>query len=546
MKNIKIRYCLLLIGFIFSAFVVQASDIKIKITKNYLNIPVGKQARMKLIKIYSGNKERREFPVQLAEQKVDYWIFIDVTEFKGQIITLTGYASTEALKRIYQADKIAGADSLYKESNRPQFHFTVKRGWSNDINGPIYYKGTYHLFWQAFPFGNSWYTAYMYWGHATSKDMLHWTETSPALMLDSLGSPWSGTAVIDKNNDGGWGKDAMVLYYTAFDVVSGGKQVQCIAYSTDSGKTFKRYKGNPVIDSNDEMHSNDTRDPKVFYYEPAKTWVMVLFERDGLSFYNSKDMKKWAKQSHFEGLYECPDFFEMAVDGNPANKKWVLHGGSSEYFVGTFDGKTFHAETPRQNYAQGANNILYAAESFQNMPGDRHVQMAWGRVEHPGMPFNQMMLFPTEFSLNTTKDGIKLYANPIKEIETLNTPVKALGNATLNEANVILKDIKPGPLHIKMVTETKSGQNVRLFYQGNELVNFTAKDLINEHNNIEILIDKTVAEIFINNGEQYIVKRLGAPLNNTGLSFNRDDNPQPENQGPFLKKISVYQMKSVW
>jgi sucrose-6-phosphate hydrolase SacC (GH32 family) len=543
MKNRKINYSLLLIAFVFLAFVANASDIKIKITKTYLNIPVGKQARMKLIKIYSGNKELREFPVQLAEQKVDYWIFIDVNEFKGKTITLTSYASTAALKRIYQADKIAGADSLYKESNRPQFHFTVKRGWNNDINGPIYYKGTYHLFWQAFPFGNSWYTAYMYWGHATSKDMLHWTETAPALMLDSLGSPWSGTAVIDKNNDGGWGKDAMVLYYTAFDVVSGGKQVQCIAYSTDGGKTFKRYKGNPVIDSNDEMHSNDTRDPKVFYYEPTKTWVMVLFERDGLSFYNSKDMKTWSKQSHFKGLHECPDFFEMAVDGNLANKKWVLHGGSSDYYIGTFDGKEFHPESPRLSYAKGD---LYAAESFANMPGDRHVQMAWGRIEHPGMPFNQMMLFPTEFSLNTTKDGLRLYANPIKEIETLHTLIKEFGNATLREANTILKNIKPGPLHIKMSTETKSGQNIRLFYQGNELANFTAQDLPNERNNIEILIDKTVAEIFINNGEQYIVKKLGTPLNDTGLSFQVDANFQQDNPGAFIKKIMIYQMKSVW
>jgi fructan beta-fructosidase len=173
--------------------------------------------------------ERREFPVQLAEHRPDYWIFIDVSEFKGQTINLSGPSSQAALNAIYQADTIEGASTLYKEPNRPQFHFTVKRGWSNDVNGPIFYKGQFHLFWQALPFGVTWDTGFMYWGHAVSKDLIHWQERSPALMLDHLGSPWSGSSVVDHNNDGGWGKDALVLFYTAFDRKSK-KQVQCIAY----------------------------------------------------------------------------------------------------------------------------------------------------------------------------------------------------------------------------------------------------------------------------------------------------------------------------
>lgn len=292
---------------LFQAITVFSQNLKIQITKPYLNIPIGYKAEMKVIKININGKPQREFSAQLAEDSVNYWIYINVTEFKGKTIELTCPASSKALNRIYQDDKITGSDSLYKESNRPQYHFTVKRGWSNDINGPIFYNNTYHLFWQAFPFGTSWNTAYMYWGHATSKDMLHWTELPPALMLDSLGSPWSGSAVIDKKNNGGWGKNTMVIYYTAFDRVTS-KQVQCIAYSIDKGKTFKRFKGNPVIDSNLEMQTNDTRDPKVFWYEPEKVWVMVLFEKDGMSFYNSIDMRTWKKESHFVGLHECPDF----------------------------------------------------------------------------------------------------------------------------------------------------------------------------------------------------------------------------------------------
>ncbi|MEO8414667.1 MAG: hypothetical protein ABI472_13460, partial [Ginsengibacter sp.] len=148
----------------------------------------------------------------------------------------------------------------------------------------------------------------------------------------------------------------------------------------DNGKTFIRYKRNPVIDSNWELMSNDTRDPKVLWYEPSKRWVMVLFEKDGLSFYNSTNMRNRTRQSHFVGLYECLDFFELPVDGDTANMKWVLHGGSSDYFIGHFDGSTFTPETPKQFYAEGSSerrgDLLYAAESFENMPDNRRVQIA--------------------------------------------------------------------------------------------------------------------------------------------------------------------------
>ncbi|WP_158275330.1 glycoside hydrolase family 32 protein [Pedobacter sp. HMWF019] len=514
-----------------------ATDLQIRITKPYLNIPVGNSARMKLVKITG--KSQREFPVQLAEGTVDYWIFVNVTEFLGQTITLSCPANVAALSRIYQDNQINGTDSLYKESNRPQFHFTVKRGWSNDINGPIFFNNTFHLFWQAFPFGNSWNTGFMYWGHATSKDMLHWKELSPALMLDSLGSPWSGTAVIDHHNDGGWGKDAMVLYYTAFDRLSG-KQVQCIAYSLDQGKTFTRYSGNPVIDSNQEVRSNDTRDPKVFYYNQAKIWVMVLFEIDGMSFYNSKDMKKWTKESHFSGLHECPDFFELAVEGNPNEKKWILHGASSDYFIGTFDGQVFHPESSRLKYAEGAHDFLYAAESFGNMPSDRRIQIAWGRIEHAGMPFTQMMLFPTEFKLKLTKSGLRLMASPIKEIENLHASSRTWASLSWEKANQQLEAIKPGPLHITFRADFSRAQFLKLFYQGREIVNLMAKDFPKLENDIDILIDKTVMEVFINDGVHYIVRKLDQTANMTALRFQADD------ASMMIKNLKVHQMKSIW
>lgn len=532
-----------ILSFLCVSFLVSAQEVDMKITKHYLNIPIGNRARMKMIELRVNGKLKREFPAQLAEDAVSYWIYIDVSEFTNLKISILCATTQPLIERIYQDDSINGEDSLYKETNRPQFHFTVKRGWNNDVNGPIYFNGQYHLFWQAFPFGLSWNTGFMYWGHAVSKDLLHWKELDPALMLDSLGSPWSGTAVIDKNNDGGWGKNALVLYYCCYDRVSF-KQVQCIAYSTDGGKTFRRYISNPVIDSNWELESMDTRDPKVFWYEPTKQWVMALFEKDGLSIYNSTDMRNWKRESHLKDLYECPDFFELPVDGNNAKKKWVIHGGSSEYYIGSFDGKTFTPETEKLNYAAGKNeegdDILYAAQSFENMPDDRRVQMAWGRIKHAGMPFTQMMLFPTEFSLRTTDHGIRMIANPIKEIDQLHLTNHQWNGISLQQANEELAHIKPGPLHIKLKFTIANGNKMSLRYEGNEILNMESKDFLRGENEMEILIDKTVAEIFLNKGEKYLLKQLSLKTNDNSLEFDS------EKYGPTLKSLKVYEIKSVW
>ncbi|MGQ8335178.1 glycoside hydrolase family 32 protein [Sunxiuqinia sp. A32] len=513
-----------------------------KITKNYLNIPIGYQARMKLVEIEANGQKQREFPAQLAEDSVNYWIYINVEEFKGQRITLSCPASRESMDRIYQSDEIAGSDSIYQEKYRPQYHFTVKRGWSNDINGPIYLNGQYHLFWQSFPFGLSWNTGFMYWGHAVSSDLIHWEELPPALRLDTLGSPWSGTAIIDKNNDAGFGKGALLLFYTAYDRVSF-KQVQCIAYSLDEGKTFQRFQGNPVIDSNWEMGTTHTRDPKVFWHEPSTHWVMVLFEKNGMSFYNSRDLRNWEKQSHFEGLFECPDMFELSVDGDDNNKKWVLHGGSSEYYVGSFDGREFLPETEKLRYAEGTSSwgdLLYASQSFENMPDDRRVQIAWARVEPKGMPFTQMMLFPTEFLLKTTDRGVVLTANPIHEINQLHQKEYIWKGLSAEEANRKMAEVNEGPLHVRMKFTLDEGNTFRLYYQGNSLIELSSDELLSGENQLEILLDKTIAEIFLNSGERYITRQLPLARHADGLVF------ESFKYGPKISMLEIYEMKSIW
>jgi fructan beta-fructosidase len=519
------------------------------VTRRYLNIPVERASEMSLFQISVGGVQKREFPVQLAEHGIDYWIFLDVSEFKGSTITVSrskgvsSSATQAALGRIYQANQIEGAATLYKESSRPQFHFTVKRGWSNDINGPIFYKGQYHLFWQAFPFGVKWDTGFMYWGHAVSRDLIHWRELAPALMDDRLGAAWSGTSFVDHHNSGGWGKDALVLVYTAFDRISH-KQVQCIAYSTDNGATFHRAAANPVLDSNQEVGSNDTRDPKVFWYEPGKRWVMVLFEKDGMSFFNSTDLKTWTRRSHHKGFHECPDFFELPIDGNSNRKKWILHGGSSSYEIGTFDGETFTAESPVLHYAEGRNlrgdDVLYAAQSFGEMPDGRRIQMAWGRIQLEGMPFTQMILFPTEFKLKTTRDGLRMQAVPIAEIAELRTKARRWSTLTVADANRRLDSAGSGPLDIRLQASLESGDALTIRYDGKDLAAVAPEDLENGRGQIEILIDKGIAEIFVEGGARYITREIPLSTGGDGLELSLNQ------KASVINHLEIYQMKTMW
>ncbi|MEU0586767.1 GH32 C-terminal domain-containing protein [Streptomyces sp. NPDC006132] len=251
-----------------------------------------------------------------------------------------------------------GVAQTYTETYRPQFHFTPQKNWMNDPNGLVYYKGEYHLFYQYNPNGTSW--GDMSWGHAVSKDLVHWEELPLALSHDHEEMVFSGSAVVDWNNTSGFGtkeNPPMVAIYTSA-YKSGGKQAQSLAYSTDRGRTWTKYQGNPVID----IGSDNFRDPKVQWYAPTKSWLMTvpLSAEHKVRFYSSKNLKDWELRSEFGpagatgGVWECPDLFPLAVDGDPRKIKWVLvvnlnpggiaGGSAAQYFVGDFDGKKFTPE----------------------------------------------------------------------------------------------------------------------------------------------------------------------------------------------------------
>ena len=503
-----------------------AQIVGMKITGRYLNIPVAARDERALMRFTVDGKPEREFRVRLASGTPDYHVFCDMTALHGKTLDISFEGNPAGLDAIRQSDEIAGADSIYRESNRPRFHFTARRGWTNDPNGLLFHEGEYHLFYQHNPYEREWEN--MHWGHAVSRDLIHWQELSPALSPDEHGTIFSGSAVIDRDNTAGFGKNAMIAVYTAD---SPEKQVQCLAYSFDKGRTWTKYSGNPVLDTRERWNSKDTRDPKVFRHEPGNHWVMVLNERDGHSIYTSSDLKRWTFQSHTTGFRECPELFELPVDGDPSRTKWVMYGASGTYMLGTFDGKRFNPESGKHYYTTGC---LYAAQTFANIPSSdgRRIQIGWGRIEQPGMPFNMMMLLPTELSLKTTRNGVRLFSVPVRETERIfGTTAASARNISVDDANALISRFSDSAcLRIKTTLKLSHatsagidlhGQRILDYDMNFNLVNgvfYSPDDMTSMEISADIILDKTSVEVFIDNGA-YSFSMPRAPRNNNGFVF---------------------------
>lgn len=534
---------------LFANITLFAGDVSFKITKRYLNFPISHQQERGRMTFEADGKDKLSVVVRLAPDKADYWVFKDMSAYKGKTVKITYEGNEKGLSQIYQADEIAGQDSLYKEKNRPQFHFTTRRGWINDPNGLIYHDGEYHLFYQHNPFERDWEN--MHWGHAVSKDLVHWEELPDALYPDHLGTMFSGSAVIDYDNTAGFNKGKTPAMVAAFTAASPDRQVQGIAYSLDNGRTFTKYAHNPVIDSKEKWNSGDTRDPKVFWYAPSKHWVLVLNERDGHSIYTSGNLKDWKYESHVTGFWECPELFELAVDGNKDNTKWVMYGASGTYMIGSFDGKVFKPEAGKYCYTTGS---IYAAQTITNIPASdgRRIQIGWGRVSHPGMPFNGMMMLPTELTLRTTKDGIRLVSVPVKETEQLFQPIRKWHSLTSDEANQKLKEFYDADcLRIKTTFKLSHatdagfnlfGQRIIGYDMNSNLINghfYSPQDPTSMELSADIYIDRTTIEVFIDGGlYSYSMERRPYKDNKEGFHFwgNRIE----------VKNLEVEAVKSIW
>lgn len=542
----KILFVILLLSTYKNLF---SAEITMLINKDYLNFPISNKQEREKMDFFPAEDQPWSVVIRLAKDKADYWVFYNVSHLKGKKITIKYAGDVSALNQVYQSDEPKDSESFYKESNRPQFHFTTKRGWINDPNGLIYYDGEYHLFYQHNPMEREWEN--MHWGHAVSRDLIHWDELPTALFPDSLGTMFSGSAIIDYNNSAGYNKGknpAMLAFYTA---ASSDRQVQCMAYSLDKGRNWTKYDKNPLIDSKEKWNSQDTRDPKVIWYEPSKHWVMVLNERDGHSIYTSNNLKDWQYQSHVSGFWECPELFELSVDGDQNNKKWVMYGATGTYMIGSFDGKKFTPEAGKYFYNSGH---LYAAQTFSNIPQNdgRRIQIGWGRIPQGDMPFNGMMMLPTELTLRTTKDGPRLFSQPIEETNTLFEKKDSWENLSSSKANELLQKYKDKDrlrirTKIKLSHATEAGFN--LFGQrmisydmnGNMLNSmfYSPQNPTSMELSADIFIDRTSIEVFFDEG--IYTSYLGR-------------NPDKNNSEGFhfwgnnieVLKLEVYQVKSIW
>lgn len=532
---------------VLSMLTATAAETTFKVTKHYLNIPVSHKCERVRFNVEIPGESPMPLDIRLASDHPDYWVFADLSAYKGKKIKVSYPDNLKGIDKIYQADTIRGGAVFYKEKNRPQFHFTTRNGWSNDPNGLIWNDGEYHLFYQHNPYERDW--GNMHWGHAVSPDLVHWKELPVALRPDTIGTMFSGSAVIDYENTSGFGKSGtspMVVAYTA----DGDKgQRQCIAYSLDNGRTFKKYDGNPVIDSGKKWNTRDTRDPKMFRYDDH--WVMVLNERDGHSIYTSNNLKDWTYSSHVTGFWECPELFELPVDGNPDNTMWVMYGASGTYMLGDFDGYTFTPRSGKHVFTVGTG---YAAQTFNNIPASdgRRIQIGWSRIGHPGMNFNGMMLLPVELKLQTSKEGPRLVSNPVSEIEAFCESKGKWSGLTQQEAEDILRGFSgfEDGLRVKVTFALSHATDASLSLADQRLVDYdmngtrlngyfySPQDPTSMELTTDIWIDRTSAEVFVDGGVFSYSMPRDLPANPAPFSI-RGNNLK-------IKELEIYTIPSIW
>ena len=448
---------------------------------------------------------------------------------------------------------------LYQESLRPQFHFSARQwtltklnpmirpdpphggeqGWINDPNGLVYYKGEWHLF------ANG---AGSYWVHAISKDLLHWKELPPKLHRDPiLGNTASGSAVVDWHNTSGFGtakEKALLAFFTGWK-----EKVQCMAYSTDRGRSWTKYAMNPIL-----RHAD--RDPKVFWYEPESKWVMIVYGPPGRSyiFFESKDLRNWKKLSTFPDMFECPDIFQLPLDADKQQMKWVLSDGNGSYVIGQFDGTTFHTEQEKEALDYGFN--FYATQTWSDVPkrDGRCIQMAWMRGgKYPDMPFNQQLTFPCVLSLRSIQDKMILCRYPIEEITQLYKKEHEWENIEVGNGNTLLSGIKGDLFDIEIEFDPAESDALGFKIHGHD-VQYTTKTekvvsrrthpmpvkLNNGLIHLRILVDRTSIEVYCNHGAI-----TGA---NCILPIPAGPPPQLYINGgnASIKSLKVRELKSIW
>lgn len=418
----------------------------------YLILPIQESCNEGKVKLDTGSPADMAMDVRLAVDSVEYYVPFALPQGVKEAVVTIGRVAANAVcwDNISLADTFDTSNTDYY---RPEYHHTPLYGWMNDANGLVYKDGEYHLYFQYNPYGSKW--GNMHWGHSVSKDLVHWQHLDPAIARDTLGHIFSGSTVIDKFNSAGYGKDAMIAFYTSASDEHG--QIQCMAYSNDNGRTYTKYENNPILTPFDGL--KDFRDPKVFWYEPAQKWYMIVSADKNMRFYSSTDLKQWEYLSQFgEGYgvqpnqFECPDFIQLPVDGNKDNMKWVMivninpgcpfGGSATEYFIGDFDGKEFKCDTDKSvTKWLDFGKDHYATVCFSNT-GDRIIAVPWmSNWQYANVtPIRQYRganALPRELSLYTKNGEIYMAANVVKETEALRKSTRTVESLSVEGETVI-------------------------------------------------------------------------------------------------------------
>lgn len=529
------------------------------IRQRYLNLPIRNGAPKRLVTTFVDGRVTVRNDIELADGPAEWWAPMDVGAWYGKALTLEVDrlpGDSTALSSIEPGDAIKGAEDLYREPLRGQFHFSPRRGWNNDPNGLVFYNGEYHLFFQHNPYGWSW--GNMHWGHAVSRDLVHWEELGDKLLPDGFGPMFSGSAVVDWKNTSGLGqngKPPIVLLYTA----AGDPTVQCIASSTD-GRHFAKYPGNPVL----KQVTGGNRDPKVLWHEPTRRWVMVLYveweRKHTIHFFTSPNLREWKLASVTEGdpvgkpfLFECPDFFELPVDGDPANRKWVLTAANSEYAVGTFDGTRFTPEHRKLPGHRGRG--FYAAQTYSDLPAndERRIQIGWFQTETKGMPFNQSMTVPFELKLTATADGPRMTFTPVRELEALRAQshrfaATALAPGGTNPLESVRAEL------VELRTEFAPGDATAVVFRvrGADIIyDADRQELsVNGHRapaplrggkqRLTIFCDRTGLEVFASDGLTYVPMPFQPKADDWALGIEARGGPAR------IESLEVHELQSAW
>ena len=479
---------------------------ELKCEKRYILLPASWNAQQKRLFFHEGERLVLDLAVKLDTDEPDFLFPVDVGRFRGKTLRLAWEPEVE-----YLPEQTDSPPLDYSGKYRPLSHFTARRGWINDPNGLVWYKGKYRMYFQHNPAATTWEN--MHWGAAESEDLIHWRELGDSLFPDGTGTVFSGSGIVDSRNASGLKagpEDPILFFYTAAGGTSetskGSPFTQRLAYSTDGGRTLVDRAGDPVLG---ELAPGN-RDPKVIRYAPEDCYILALYLQDhDFALFRSEDLLHWTELQRLTlpSDWECPDFYPLPVSGEAGEGRWVFSAASDRYLLGAFDGRRFIPEGGERQLNYG--DVSYAAQSWSDDPKGRRVRTAFIKQVIPGMPFGCCMDIPQVMTLKRVNGSLCLCAWPVEELERLYLSRFSQEEATLpvsrrvesKACDLELEFDGANPLKLSLFgleLEYRPGEGLR---SGERAAPVKGE---NGRVNLRILFDTMSAEVFADSGSVFM------------------------------------------